>query len=168
MKVKQKLHSLCSRSWQACAPPPPGGALPAVTGLSLSTRQLRSRKVRTSSRPIFIRSLRKTRGLVGTVPCRQLAPGRMGPDHPLTAHLSAAPEIQVRPGETCKDSVCAKDRSLSFSAMDQQTRAATKCLRGIHPKSMKQFSSGRREREKFKCRRCFALMLVPRKRKEPG
>lgn len=60
-------------------------------------RQHRSRRLRTSSRLIFIPSLRKTIGSVAMALRWQLALGRTDPDHPLTAHLSAASVIQVRP-----------------------------------------------------------------------
>lgn len=128
MKVKQKLYFVCSRSWQACVPPLPEGVLPAVTGLSLSMRQLRSSKVRTSSTLIFIRSLRKTLGSAGTVPCRQLALGRMDPDHPLTAHLSAASGIQVRPDA---QRFCLCGRSI-LSTQWIPKQMSDKCLQGIN------------------------------------
>lgn len=129
MKAKRKLYFVCSRSWRACAPPPLEGVLPAATGLSLSRRQVGSRTARSSS------TLRKTPGWVGTVPCRQLALGTMDPDHPLTAHLSAAPEIQVRPDA---QTFCLCNRSiLSTRWIYQQVSPS------LHSKSMRQFASRR-------------------------
>lgn len=117
-------NSVCSRSWRACAPPPPGGALPAVTaGLYLSRRQLRRRKVRSSNTPIPNGSLRKSNSSMW---CRQLAVGRTDPDRPLTARPSAALGIQVRPG-------AARDRFLPHDGF------RNKCLSGLHHKSARQF-----------------------------
>lgn len=134
MKVKPKLYFVCSRSWRACAPPLPEGVLPAVTGLSLRMRRVRSRKVRTSSTLIFIRSLRKTLGSAGTMPCRQLALGRMDPDHPLTAHLSAASGIQVRPDS---QRFCLFEKSM-LSPQRIHKQMSDKCLQCIRLKCLGQ------------------------------
>lgn len=96
LRVKQKLYFVCSHSWRTCAPHLPEGVLPAVTGRSLSRRRFCNRKLTVRSF-ISIPSLRKTPSSAATAIRLQLGLGKMDPDHPLTAHLLAAAETQVRP-----------------------------------------------------------------------